>query len=185
MSELTETATRKRPPLSLKGRALRYLARREHSRLELSRKLAAHAESREQLGRVLDELEAAGLLSNQRFAESLVHRKAERFGTALIRHELRSHRLDADLVEEKVAELGSSETARAHALWLRRFGHPPESPQERARQMRFLVARGFRSDVVRRVVAGAGQPDFDETDEVPIRHSHVEPDELPDPGPDD
>ena len=148
----------------------------------MSRKLAAHADSREQLGRVLDELEAAGLLSNQRFADSLVHRKAERFGTALIRHELRSHRLDADLVEEKVAELGISEMARAHALWQRRFGHPPGSPQERARQLRFLVARGFRSDIVRRVVAGAGRPDFEETDEACIRHSHGEPDEFSDAG---
>ncbi|NLD67247.1 MAG: recombination regulator RecX [Limnobacter sp.] len=181
MSELSDVAARKRPSLSLKGRALRFLARREHSRLELSRKLAAHAESAEQLDRVLDELESAGLLSEQRFAESLVHRKADRFGTALIRHELRSHRLDAELVEAQVAELASSETARAHALWQRRFGRPPETPQERARQTRFLVARGFRSDVVRRVVSGAEQRSDSEFGHLP----DSDPDDLPDSAPDD
>ena len=175
MSELSDVAARKRPSLSLKGRALRFLARREHSRMELSRKLAAHAESPEQLDRVLDELESAGLLSEQRFAESLVHRKADRFGAALIRHELRSHRLDAELVEAQVAELASSETARAHALWQRRFGRLPGTPQERARQMRFLVARGFRSDVVRRVVSGVEQlPEFD-LEDLP----DTDPDDLP------
>ena len=146
---------------SLKGRALRYLSRREHSRLELRRKLAPHAESAEQLDRVLDELEAARLLSNRRFAESLVHRKGERFGAAVIRHELRSHALDSGLVAEQVATLAETEHARAQALWERRFGAPPDSPQQRAKQIRFLMARGFRAEVVRRVVGGRG-PDADD-----------------------
>ena len=56
--------------LSLKGRALKYLAAREHSRLELQRKLAPHAESAEQVDAALNDLEARGFLSAERFAES-------------------------------------------------------------------------------------------------------------------
>lgn len=168
--EAPATSKRKCPQLSLKGRALRFLSRREHSRLELQRKLAPHAESPEALDKVLDELEAARLLSNQRFAESLVYRKAERFGSAVIRHELRSHALEPALVERQVASLEQTEQARARALWERRFGEPPDSPQARARQIRFLMARGFRGDVVRRVVGGRAEPDEPDL-----------PDDLPDP----
>lgn len=158
MNSASRSPQRKPARISLKGRALRFLSRREHSRLELQRKLEPHAESPEQLARTLDELEAARLLSNQRFAESLVHRKAERFGSAVIRHELRSHSLDSTLVERQVAELQQTELARAQALWARRFGAPPDSAQARAKQIRFLMARGFRADVVRRVVGGHGDP---------------------------
>jgi len=169
VSDAPGTPQRRRLQPSLKGRALRFLSRREHSRLELQRKLAPHAESPEALERVLDELEAARLLSNQRFAESLVHRKAERFGSALIRHELRSHAVEPALVERQVSELEKSELSRARALWQRRFGAPPDSPQARARQIRFLMSRGFRADVVRRVVGGRSDPDeaepFDPVDD--------------------
>lgn len=140
--------------MSLKGRALRYLSRREHSRFELHRKLAPHAESPEQLERLLDELEQARFLSNERFAESVVHRKAGRSGAALIRHELRSHALEPALVEAQLAALRDTEVERARALWERRFGVPPESPQDRARQLRFLISRGFTAETAFRIVGG-------------------------------
>lgn len=134
---------------------MRFLARREHSRSELARKLAAHAESAEQLESVLDELVAARLLSNERFAESLVHRRAERYGTATIRHELRTHGLDEALVQAHAAALEQTELERARAVWRRRFGAQPESLAERARQTRFLLARGFSAETVRRVLGAA------------------------------
>jgi regulatory protein len=137
------------------------LSRREHSRLELRRKLGPHAESEAQLDAVLDALEQAGLLSDSRFAESLVHRKGARYGTAVLRHELRSHGLDPAIVSGQVAGLQQSEFERAQALWQRRFGAPPDSPQARARQIRFLMARGFGADVVRRVVGRTVATDQD------------------------
>ncbi|HQY29329.1 MAG TPA: recombination regulator RecX [Burkholderiaceae bacterium] len=143
---------------SLKARALRLLARREHSRTELARKLATHAETAEQVEALLDELVAARLLSNERFADSLVHRRAERYGTATIRHELRMHGLDETLVRTHVAELERTELERATAVWERRFGARPASLAERARQTRFLLARGFSAETVRRVL-GAGSHD--------------------------
>ena len=142
------------PPLSLKGRALAALARREYSRLELARKLRPHAESAEQLDAVLDTLEAGKLLSNARFAESLAHRRAERFGVARVKQELKSHQLAPELIAEQVAQLRASEFERARAVWQKRFGEPPLDAQGRARQMRFLAARGFSADVIRRVVGG-------------------------------
>jgi regulatory protein len=144
----------RRPTLSLKGRALKYLAAREHSRVELTRKMGPHAESPEQLASVLDELEAKGLLSAQRFAESMLHRKAARFGAARLQAELAQHQLPADIAREATQSLRETEFARAHALWVRRYGTPADTPEDKARQMRFLAGRGFSSEVIRRVVRG-------------------------------
>lgn len=142
------------PGLSLKGRALKYLAAREHSRVELMRKLGPHAESPEQIEQVLDELERRGLLSAERFAESVIHRKAARYGAARLKAELAQHRLPEDITRAATQQLRESEFERARALWLRRFGEPPGTPEDRARQTRFLAGRGFAGDVIRRVLRG-------------------------------
>jgi regulatory protein len=142
------------PTLSLKGRALKYLAAREHSRVELRRKLGPHAESAEEVERILDELESARLLSAQRFAESMVHRRGSRYGAARVQAELSQHQLPADVAREAVRALRETEFERAFALWSRRYGEPPVDATERARQSRFLMARGFSGDVIRRVLRG-------------------------------
>ena len=152
----TGTKPARRPTLSLKGRALKYLAAREHSRVELTRKLAPHAESPEQVAQVLDELEQKGWLSAQRFADSMLHRKAARYGAARLKAELAQHQLPSEVAQAATQSLRDTEFVRAHALWLRRFGEPAQSPQDKARQMRFLISRGFAPDVVRRVIRGDG-----------------------------
>lgn len=141
-----------RPGLSLKGRALKYLAAREHSRVELRRKLAPHAESPEAIDQVLDLLEAKGLLSAQRFADSVLHRKASRYGVARLKAELAQHQLPDDITRQATDTLRSTEFERAQALWRRRFGQPADTPEGRAKQMRFMAGRGFSGDVVRRVI---------------------------------
>jgi regulatory protein len=148
--------------LSLKGRALKLLSAREHSRLELSRKLAPHAEAPEQIERLLDELEALGYLSAQRVVESLIHRKAGRFGNARIRQEIHARGLDPAEHADTFETLRATEVVRARELWLRRFGGPSDDPRERARQSRFLLSRGFPGDVVARTVRGQGDPDPDD-----------------------
>jgi len=148
------------PGLSLKGRALKYLSAREHSRAELVRKLTPHTEDPAEIDRVLDELEARGWLSAERFVESVLHRKAARFGAARIRGELSGHQLPHDTVRAALATLKDTELERAQALWLRRYGQVATTPAERAKQMRFLAGRGFSGDVIRKVVRGA--PDADE-----------------------
>jgi regulatory protein len=142
------------PPLSLKGRALKHLAAREHSRSELMRKLSPHAEDAAEIERVLDELQARGFLSEERLVESVIHRRSASHGTARIRQELALKGITPDQMRESLARLEPSELARAHAVWARRFGHVADTPRDHARQMRFLMSRGFTGDVVRRVLRG-------------------------------
>ncbi len=141
--------------LSLKGRALRYLAAREHSRLELERKLRPHETEEGELTRVLDELQAKGFINEQRVAESVVYRRAGRLGTARIRQELQSKGLDASTVQAALAPLRANEAERAREVWQKKFSAPASDAAGRAKQMRFLAARGFSGEVIRRVVAGA------------------------------
>jgi regulatory protein len=143
-----------RPGLSLKGRALKLLSQREHSRLELTRKLAPHAaaaestDSAERLESLLDELERAGFLSSQRFAESLAHRRAPRFGLRRIEHELGAHRLDAAVAGPVLQGLRDTERDRALQAWRKRFGEPATDAAERAKHHRFLAQRGFTGEAI-------------------------------------
>lgn len=102
---------------------------------------------------LLDELEAARHLSDARFAESRVHARAGRQGTARIRQELARHGVELDA--DTARQLRETEAERARAVWQRKYGGTPAADAaERARQMRFLAARGFAPEVVRRVVGG-------------------------------
>jgi regulatory protein len=145
---------RARPPLSLKGQALRLLSQREHSRSELERKLANHAQDSQEIARVLDELQAKGFIDHQRVADSVVHRRAMKLGAMRIRQELQAKGLDAGIVSQAVADLRATELDRAREIWHRKFDAPPADANERAKQARFLAARGFDGDVIRRVLAG-------------------------------
>lgn len=142
---------------SLRGRALKLLARREHSRVELGRKLARHAESQEQLDHLLDTLEQEGLLSNARYAESLAHARAGRHGSLRLKADLRDKGVPETVISDVLGEAREQDLAAAREVWLKRFGQPPRDANERARQMRFLSGRGFPAEVVRRVVAGADE----------------------------
>ena len=138
---------------SLKGRALKLLAMREHSRKELERKLAQHETEPGQLQAALDELQAKGFIDEQRVVDSLVHRRAARLGAGRVKQELQAKGLDAERVAIAVASLRATEVERAREIWRRKFGVPPADAAQRARQARFLAARGFGGDVIRRVLA--------------------------------
>ncbi len=145
---------------SVKGRALRYLAQREHSRAELERKLARHvqdneqADARSQINQALDQLVAAGLLSEARAAQSVLASQGQRFGARRLKHVLQSKGLEPELVSATLQQARSTELERAREVWRRRFGTTPADAAERAKQMRFLAGRGFDGDVIRRVVQG-------------------------------
>jgi regulatory protein len=167
--------------LSLKGRALRHLARRDHSRAELERKLApfaqepnpdldpepgqdpdpdpASASASSQIAAALDELAAKGLQSDQRTAESLITGQSRRLGVYRLKQNLKAKGLGAELINSALAQAHAqgmdSELERARGLWQRRFGEPAADPAGRAKQMRFLAGRGFSGDVVRRVLQEA------------------------------
>lgn len=140
------------PKLSLKARALKYLSAREHSRHELARKLARHVQEGDNLNQLLDWLVAQKFLSDSRFAESLVNRRASRFGSSRILSELQSHALDEDALSTVKASLQEGEKQRALQVWEKKFGEAPSSPEERAKQMRFLQQRGFSHSAIQFVI---------------------------------
>ena len=141
--------------ISLKARALRYLAAREHSRVELARKLARYAAEGDDVEALLDKLEAAKLLSEERFSESLINRRAARFGNQRILAELQSHQLDETLLSEVKAGLEQDESVRAKEVWRKRFGRTPADAAERAKQMRFLMQRGFSHRAIQAALRNA------------------------------
>lgn len=141
--------------ISLKGRALRLLAGREHSRAELQKKLASHEQEPGELQRALDELQAKGFISEQRVVESVLHRRAARLGAGRVKQELQAKGISADAVAEAVERLQGTEIERAREVWRKKFGQLAADPAGRAKQMRFLAARGFGSEAIRRVVRGA------------------------------
>ena len=142
---------------TLKGRALRLLSQREHSRQELERKLAGHETEPGQLAKALDELQARGFISEARVIESVIHRRAGKLGTTRVRQELAAKGLSGEAVAQALEGLRETELARAREVWTRKFGEPARDPKEKARQIRFMVSRGFAAEVVRRVVQGPGE----------------------------
>ena len=144
------------PEVTLRQRALRLLARREYSRVELGRRLARDAPDIGELESLLDRLETEKLLSSARFAESLTHRRALRYGNSRIVQELREHELPDALVKSHMAQLAITEFERCQVVWQKKFGTLPENIMEKARQARFLSGRGFSDAVIQRVLKGMG-----------------------------
>jgi regulatory protein len=134
----------------LRQRAIRLLARREHSRAELKRKLAAYG-TEEDIANVLTQLETEGLLSDARAAGAYVRAHAGRFGATRLRQDLRSRGLDPQLADADLAALGD-ELERARAVWAKKFPLAPADAHEWARQARFLQSRGFATEVVRKLL---------------------------------
>ena len=147
------------PQLSLKARALRFLSMREHSRMELARKLAKYAEQGDVIDALLDLLEKNNWLSQERFSESLIHRRAARYGNSRIVAELQSHGVQGEALTELKSSLADTETERACEIWQRKFGTVATDPQQRNKQIRFLMQRGFSQRAVMKAVKGA---DLDE-----------------------
>lgn len=175
MSELGSTVKkRNQQSPSLKARALRLLSMREYSRKDLAAKLeeavarmlklnsgedgaelsVPETPLKIQIEAVLDDFEARGWLSDQRFAEALVRRRSERFGTRKIQDELAQAGVDSSKTTELLRNLKETEYQRAYELWQRKFGVLATEQKERARQYRFLASKGFSSAVVSKVVAG-------------------------------
>ena len=151
---------RKKSELSLRARALQYLARREYSRAELRGKLLPHAQPDvdfEQvqpvdLDALLDDLTARGWLSDARAATQFVHAKRSRFGTQRITHELRQKGIAEELISAALPALKESELAAARDVWQRKFGTAPQDEKEKAKQVRFLQSRGFSLGAIFKVL---------------------------------
>ena len=155
---------RKRPEISLRARALQYLARREYSRAELHGKLLPHAQADEDfeqafdssghvnLDALLDDLTTRGWLSDERAATQLVHARRSRFGTQRILHELHQKGIAEELISAALPELKASELEAARSVWQRKFGAAPQDEKQKAKQVRFLQSRGFSLDAIFKVL---------------------------------
>ncbi len=145
---------------TLRERALRLLARREHARTELARKLAPYAESVDVLDALLDDLTTRHLLSDERYVEMRLNARRARFGNARLAYELRTQGVSKELVDTALAT-GEDELTRARQVWQRKFGDKTEvfDATERARRMRFLMSRGFSGETIRRVLRGDFEDD--------------------------
>jgi regulatory protein len=140
---------------SLKGRALRLLSQREHSRTELERKLAQHEEVPGELAKALDELQARDFINDGRAIDSVVHRRSSKLGAARVKQALAAKGLTGEAVAAAMEGLRDTELERAREVWRKKFGQPAADANARAKQMRFLLTRGFNAEVVRKVVQGA------------------------------
>lgn len=138
---------------SLKARAVDLLSRREHTRLELKRRLAPFVQEGDDLDAVLDELAGKHWQSDSRFAEQFADSRSRKYGSRRIAMEMRERGVDADTIKATLS--GRSDLATARQLWRKKFGQPPTDAAERAKQMRFLASRGFAMDTIRQVIKGS------------------------------
>lgn len=149
----------KAKPANLRERALALLARREHSRFELTRKLGGAGFAREEIDRLLDAFEAKNWLSDQRFAESYVADHQAKAGSIKLAYDLRQRGVPDSIIEGVVRNNRDSELDRAREVWKKKFGVSPADAAERARQFRFMQSRGFSSEVVRRTMSNPSDSD--------------------------
>lgn len=138
---------------SLRGRALKLLARREHTRAELARKLAAGGDDPTAIEAVLDDCERLGWLSEHRVVEQMVHTRRSRYGSRRIERDLVAKGVSGDAVAAAMADLKGGELEAAREVWRRKFGGKvPRNAADRAKQARFLQGRGFNMDVIMKIV---------------------------------
>lgn len=159
---LEKTLTTK-PVVTLRARALAYLARREHSEKELARKLSPYIEEGDDLPGLLEDFKQRGWLSEARYTEQIVHARKSRFGSLRVAHELREHGIAEDLIDKAVTEIRDQELENARAIWQKKFGEVPKGREAWAKQARFLQGRGFGFDIIKKVLNGA--PDDQDTSE--------------------
>ena len=138
-------------PGDLRERALRLLARREHSRFEMTRKLELAGFFPEDIAPLLDEFEQKNWLSDRRFAESWVADHRAKAGSVKLAYDLRQRGVADSIVEAVLSENRDSELERACEVWLKKFGTPSIDATEKARQMRFMQNRGFSQDTIRKL----------------------------------
>ena len=149
-----QPGAKQRPGLSLTARAVALLSRREHSRVELARKLAPHAQDPDEIARLLDQLEAEGWQSDTRYVQGLVHRKSAVHGLARIAQSLKQQGISDTQITEVRHQLKDTEIDRARSVWEKRFSAAglPTNPGQYARQGRFLAARGFSHEVIHKIL---------------------------------
>ena len=144
----------------LKAQALRLLARREHTRAELARKLASDAVSSAALETLLNQLESRAQVSDERYAEARAHRLSRKYGAGRVRRELIAKGVEREVAARFAADVEKTDLGRARSILARKYRTAATAPSERARRARFLQSRGFSADVIRRSLAVTATEEF-------------------------
>jgi regulatory protein len=140
----------KLPPI--RDRALAYLARREHTPLELTRKLQHAGYAEDEIETTLGELSERGWLSSQRFAENYVIHNQAKFGSQKLAYELRQKGVEESIIQQTLGKAKESELERAREIWRKKFGVPPSNQKEKSQQIRFMQNRGFSMGAALKVI---------------------------------
>jgi regulatory protein len=129
------------------------LARREHSRQEIHRKLGSRGFEQSVITQVVEALVRERALSDDRFTENYVHSRRERgYGPVRISQELRQRGVDDDLINAYLDARDPDWQERARQVQLKKFGPgEPDSLQAKAKQLRFLQYRGFTQAQISRL----------------------------------
>lgn len=131
---------------TLREKAIDYLSRREHSRLELKQKLQRKAFLEADIEAELDFLISKNLQSDARFAHAYVRlRKNAGFGPKRIMMELLERGIDRSLIDEALDVRSPEWDAMMRAVWRRKF---PVASKNQAQQFRFLLYRGYTSEAI-------------------------------------
>ena len=160
----SRVARAQKPPRTLKAQAVAYLARREYSRTELRSRLLKGDVSGEAVDAALDELAAAGLLSDARFAHAVVRQKSGAYSRRAISETLKAKGMTADEAAGALAGHEIDDADAMVALWRRRFAAAPRNDREKARQVRFLQSRGFALSAIFRLLRNPPVAEDDESD---------------------
>jgi regulatory protein len=147
---------KKKPQVSLRQRALDYLAKREYSVAELAQKLNTVARQyeleTEEIPEILADFKKRNWVSDTRFTEQILHARKSKFGSARIANELREKGVSDELISEAVQDVKIDELENAKAVWRKKYDAPPSSREEWAKQARFLQSRGFGFEIIKKVI---------------------------------
>lgn len=144
----------------IQAKALKFLARREYAYLELLQKLKGYFPDDETaIVAVLDNLKQRGWLSDERYINSYITSKANRYGPNKIIHQLKAKVGNAEQVTEVFKSRHIDELKVAYQIWQRRFGDVTPGDKEKMRQVRFLHSRGFTFDVIKKIVFNGWAPE--------------------------
>lgn len=151
-----QTDRKNKPQVSLRQRALDYLARREYSVSELGKKLQSVARQyeldAEEIPEILADFQKRNWLSDSRFTEQILHARKAKFGSARIAHELREKGVSDNLIADALQDVKHDELENAKVVWRKKFNSPPSSREEWAKQARFLQSRGFGFEIIKKVI---------------------------------
>ena len=147
---------KKKPQVSLRQRALDYLAKREYSVAELAQKLNTVARQYElnadEIPEILADFKKRNWVSDTRFTEQILHARKSKFGSMRIAHELKEKGVSDELISEAMQEVKVDELSNARGVWQKKFSSPPSTREEWAKQARFLQSRGFSFEIIKKVI---------------------------------